>query len=140
MVVFCPFARLCFMTAVMENSIIAQNTCLQFCVIGRNSFVGAGTTFTDFNLVPKPLRAYFEGELQPIGTDVMGGCVGHNCRLGAGLSHYAGPHHRVGHDSDCLTERHVITKNVTYEESDHHKWPGGTELHPRLYDPNVRPL
>lgn len=137
---FLPFRAALFMTAVMENSIIAQNTCLQFCVIGRNSFVGAGTTFTDFNLVPKPLRAYFEGELQAIGSDVMGGCVGHNCRLGAGL--VIMPARTIESDTVVVAspERHVIVKNVTYEESDHHKWPGGTKLHPRLYDPNVRPL
>ena len=37
---------------------IAQNTCLQMCVIGRNTFVGAGSTFTDYNLVPAPLRGF----------------------------------------------------------------------------------
>jgi acetyltransferase-like isoleucine patch superfamily enzyme len=137
---FLPFRAALFATAVMENSIIAQNTCLQMCVVGRNSFIGAGTTFTDFNLVPKPLRAFFGGELQPIGTEVMGGCVGHNCRLGAGLIIY--PARMIESDSIVLptSERHVITKNITYEESDHHRIPGATELHPRLYDPNVRRL
>jgi carbonic anhydrase/acetyltransferase-like protein (isoleucine patch superfamily) len=42
------------MTTVMENSMIAQNTCLQMCVVGRNTFIGAGSTFTDFNLLPAP--------------------------------------------------------------------------------------
>ncbi len=137
---FLPFRAALFMTAVMENSIIAQNTCLQFCVVGRNSFIGAGTTFTDFNLVPKPLRAYFNDGLQPIGSEVMGGCVGHNCRLGAGLVIY--PARTIESDTIVLStqERRVIVKNVTYKESDHHSIPGGTELHPRLYDPNVRRL
>jgi len=35
-----------------DNSMVAQNTCLQMCVIGRNTFIGAGSTFTDFNLLP----------------------------------------------------------------------------------------
>jgi carbonic anhydrase/acetyltransferase-like protein (isoleucine patch superfamily) len=137
---FLPFRAALFMTAVMENSIVAQNTCLQFCVIGRNSFVGAGTTFTDFSVVPKPLRAFHNGELQPIGTEVMGGCVGHNCRLGAGLVIF--PARTIESDTIVVasSERRVISRNVTYEESDHHAWSGGTELHPRLYDPNVRPL
>jgi carbonic anhydrase/acetyltransferase-like protein (isoleucine patch superfamily) len=137
---FLPFRASLFMTAVMENSIIAQNTCLQFCVIGRNSFVGAGITFTDFNLVPKPLRAYYEGELQPIGSEVMGGCVGHNCRLGSGL--VIMPARTIESDTILVAspQRHVIIKNVSYEDSDHLKWSGGAELHPRLYDPNVRPL
>ncbi len=52
---FMPFRSALFMTTVMENSMIAQNTCLQMCVIGRNTFVGAGSTFTDYNLVPAAL-------------------------------------------------------------------------------------
>jgi carbonic anhydrase/acetyltransferase-like protein (isoleucine patch superfamily) len=137
---YLPFRAALLTTAVMENSIIAQNTCLQKCVIGRNSFVGAGTTFTDFNLVSKPIRAVFEGKLRPIGTEVMGGCVGHNCRLGSGLVIY--PARTIESDTVVLStlEWRVITKNVDYADSDHHKIPGGTELHPRLYDPNVRRL
>ncbi len=134
---YLPFRAALLMTAVMENSIIAQNTCLQKCVVGRNSFIGAGTTFTDFNLVPKPIRAFFEGDLQPVGTAVMGGCVGHNCRLGAGLIIY--PARTIESDTvlTASPQRRVITRNISYEESDHHKWPGATELHPRLYDPDV---
>jgi carbonic anhydrase/acetyltransferase-like protein (isoleucine patch superfamily) len=137
---FLPFRAALFMTAVMENSIIAQNACLQKCVVGRNSFVGAGTTFTDFNLVPKPIRAFYNGDLQPIGTEVMGGCVGHNCRVGSGLVIY--PARTIESDTIIFAtpERRVISKNVSYADSDHHKVPGGTELHPRLYDPNVRRL
>jgi UDP-N-acetylglucosamine diphosphorylase / glucose-1-phosphate thymidylyltransferase / UDP-N-acetylgalactosamine diphosphorylase / glucosamine-1-phosphate N-acetyltransferase / galactosamine-1-phosphate N-acetyltransferase len=137
---YLPFRAALLTTAVMENSIIAQNTCLQKCVIGRNSFVGAGITFTDFNLIPKPVRAVFQGELQPVGTEVMGGCVGHNCRLGSGLVIY--PARTVESDTVilCTGERRVIGKNISYADSDHHKIPGGTDLHPRLYDPNVRRL
>ena len=54
---FLPFRAALFMTTVMDNSMIAQNTCLQMCVVGRNTFIGAGSTFTDFNLVPAPIRA-----------------------------------------------------------------------------------
>lgn len=137
---FLPFRAALFATAVMENSIIAQNTCLQMCVVGRNSFVGAGTTFTDFNMVPKPLRAFYDGKLEPIGSEVMGGCVGHNCRVGSGLVIY--PARTIESDTIIFAtpERRVISKNVTYEESDHLKLPGGEALHPRLYDPNVKRL
>jgi carbonic anhydrase/acetyltransferase-like protein (isoleucine patch superfamily) len=137
---YLPFRSALFMTAVMENSIIAQNTCLQKCVVGRNSFIGAGTTFTDFNVIPIPMRAFFEGELQSVGTEVMGGCVGHNCRLGAGLIIY--PARTIESDTVLFAspERRVIAKNVTYEQSDHHKLPGGTKMHPRLYDPQIRRL
>ncbi len=138
---YLPFRAALLTTAVMENSIIAQNTCLQKCVVGRNSFIGAGSTFTDYNLVSdKPIRTFFDGKLQSTGTDVMGGCVGHNCRLGAGLIIH--PARTIESDTVLVAtqERWVISKNVTYEDSDHHKISGGTELHPRLYDPNVRRL
>jgi carbonic anhydrase/acetyltransferase-like protein (isoleucine patch superfamily) len=137
---YLPFRAALLTTAVMENSIIAQNTCLQKCVVGRNSFVGAGTTFTDFNLVPKPIRALFDGELQRVGTEVMGGCVGHNCRVGSGLVIY--PARTIESDTVIFAtpERRVISKNVTYAESDHHRIPGGTGLHPRRYDPHVTRL
>src|SRR5690606_35377560 len=54
---FLPFRAALYLTSVMESTIIAQNTCLQMCAIGRNSFIGAGNTFTDFNLIAqKPIR------------------------------------------------------------------------------------
>ncbi|NJN79595.1 MAG: multidrug transporter [Anaerolineales bacterium] len=54
---FLPFRTALFMSTLMENSMVAQNTCLQMCVVGRNTFIGAGSTFTDYNLIPTPLRA-----------------------------------------------------------------------------------
>lgn len=129
---FLPFRSALFMTSLMENSMVAQNTCLQLCVIGRNSFVGAGTTFTDFNLLPTPLKAVYEGRLVPTGMPVLGGCVGHNCRLGSGLVIY--PARMIESDVVLLAsgERRVITENVSYEQSDHHK-TRFAHLHPRLY-------
>jgi carbonic anhydrase/acetyltransferase-like protein (isoleucine patch superfamily) len=54
---FLPFRASLFMTTLMDNSMVAQNVCLQMCVIGRNSFIGAGSTFTDFNLCkPNPCK------------------------------------------------------------------------------------
>jgi carbonic anhydrase/acetyltransferase-like protein (isoleucine patch superfamily) len=54
---FLPFRAAMFMTTIMENSMIAQNTCLQMCVVGRNTFIGAGSTFTDYNLLPATIKA-----------------------------------------------------------------------------------
>jgi NDP-sugar pyrophosphorylase family protein len=83
---FLPFRASLFMTTLMDNSMVAQNTCLQMCVVGRNTFIGAGTTFTDFNLLPKPLSALDgSGRLSLANRPVLGGCVGHNCRLGSGM-------------------------------------------------------
>ena len=70
---FLPFRAALFMTTVMENSMIAQNTCLQMCVLGRNTFIGAGSTFTDYNLVPAPMRASDgNGKLSASNRPVLG--------------------------------------------------------------------
>ncbi|HSO13409.1 MAG TPA: DapH/DapD/GlmU-related protein [Anaerolineales bacterium] len=132
---FLPFRASLFMTTVMENSMIAQNTCLQMCVVGRNTFIGAGSTFTDYNLIPAPIRAMDgHGNLSHANRPVIGSAVGHNCRLGSGMIVY--PARMI--ESDVVLaasrERRVINKNVGYEDSDHHKFknPG---LHKRLYPP-----
>jgi carbonic anhydrase/acetyltransferase-like protein (isoleucine patch superfamily) len=129
---YIPFRAALFMSALMENSMVAQNACLQLCLVGRNSFVGAGVTFTDFNVIPKPLRTMHKGKLQPIGRTVWGGCVGHNCRIGADLTIYPG--RTIESDTVLVRsdKRAVINKNVSYEESDHHHLRDG-HLHRRLY-------
>ena len=119
---FLPFRTGLFMTTVMENSMIAQNTCLQMCVIGRNTFIGAGSTFTDYNLIPAPLRARDgNGELTLSNRPVMGSCVGHNCRIGSGMIIY--PARTIESDVVLIptTERRVIDHDIHFEDSDHHR-------------------
>ncbi len=72
------------------------------------------------------------GNLEPIGSPVMGCCVGHNCRIGAGLVFY--PARAIESDTVLLRsdERAVITENVTYDQSDHH-WLKNGGLHKPLY-------
>jgi carbonic anhydrase/acetyltransferase-like protein (isoleucine patch superfamily) len=129
---FLPFRTALYLTAVMENSIIAQNTCLQMCVIGRRSFVGAGNTFTDFNLIEqKPIRATNNrGELETVGQIVLGSGIGHNVRIGSGVVVYPG---RMI-ESDVVVvaspERRVIMRSIGYEESDHHQF---MRVHRRFY-------
>jgi len=128
-----PFRASLFMTTMMDNSMVAQNTCLQMCVIGRNTFVGAGSTFTDFNLLPAPIRARDGNhQLNYSNRPVLGGCVGHNCRLGSGMIVF--PARAI--ESDVVlfasAERRVIDHDVLYEESDHHRLPFAT-THMRLY-------
>ncbi|GIV64444.1 MAG: multidrug transporter [Chloroflexota bacterium] len=130
---FLPFRASLFMTTIMDNSMVAQNTCLQMCVVGRNTFIGAGSTFTDYNLIPSPIRARDAyGQLQPSNRPVLGGCVGHNCRIGAGMIVY--PARMI--ESDVILfaskERRVIDRDIRYEDSDHHRLKDG-HLHPRLY-------
>ncbi|NLE43355.1 MAG: multidrug transporter [Chloroflexi bacterium] len=130
---YLPFRAALFMSTIMEDSMLAQNTCLQFCSVGRNTFIGAGTTFTDFNLVPKPIRAPQHGALQDTGMPVLGGCVGHNCFVGSGLVVY--PARAIESDVVLLASaaRRVIDRNVYYEDGDHFAIKNGADLHERLY-------
>lgn len=133
---FLPFRASLFMTTFMDNSMVAQNTCLQMCVIGRNTFIGAGSTFTDFNLLPSRLKAINgKGQLADANREVLGGCVGHNCRLGSGMIIF--PARTVESDVVLFAspERRVIQKNITFEESDHHNL-AFSHLHEQLYDRN----
>lgn len=130
---FLPFRASLFMTTLMDNSMVAQNTCLQMCVVGRNTFIGAGNTFTDYNLLPAEIRALDgNGKLSNSNRPVLGGCVGHNCRIGTGMIVF--PARTI--ESDVVlfasAERRVIEKDVRYEESDHYKLRFA-HLHPRLY-------
>ncbi len=130
---FLPFRAALFETTIMDNSMVAQNTCLQMCVVGRNTFIGAGSTFTDYNLLPAPIKTLDGNEnLKPTNLPVLGGAVGHNCRIGAGMIVY--PARTI--ESDVVIaaskERRVIDKDVKYEDSDHHKMKN-SHLHKRLY-------
>ncbi len=130
---FLPFRSALFMTTLMDNSMVAQNTCLQMCVIGRNTFVGAGSTFTDFNLLPAPIRAMDgNGKLSLANRPVLGGCVGHNCRLGTGMIFF--PARTIESDVVLFAspERRIIDHDIRFEDSDHHKL-AFAHLHPRLY-------
>ena len=118
---FLPFRTALFMTTIMDHSMVAQNTCLQMCVIGRNTFIGAGSTWTDYNLLPTPIRARDGNrKLSLSNRPVMGGCVGHNCRIGSGMIVY--PARTI--ESDVVLaaskEWRVIDRDITFEESDHH--------------------
>ena len=130
---FLPFRTAMFMTTIMENSMIAQNTCLQMCVVGRNTFIGAGSTFTDYNLIPAPILARDgHNELNLSNRPVMGGCVGHNCRLGSGMIVF--PARTIESDVVLFAskERRVIDRDIRYEDSDHHQLKNAS-LHRRLY-------
>lgn len=130
---FLPFRASLFMTTFMDNSMVAQNTCLQMCVVGRNTFIGAGSTFTDFNILPTPLKARDgNGKLRDANRPVLGGCVGHNCRLGSGMIIF--PARTIESDVVLVAsgERRVISQDVRYEDSDHHFYDFA-DLHKRLY-------
>lgn len=130
---FLPFRASLTWTTLMDNTMVAQNTCLQMCVIGRNTFIGAGSTFTDFNLLPKPLLALDgNGDLSLANRPVLGGCVGHNCRLGSGMIVFPGRTIESDVVLFASPTRRVISRDVLYEDSDHHKLVFSS-IHPRLY-------
>lgn len=130
---FLPFRASLYRSVLMEDSMVAQNSCLQMCVVGRGSFVGAANTFTDFNLVDRPIRSHVGEQLEDTGMTALGGAVGHNVRIGSGMIIF--PARMI--DSDVILfaspERRIIRKNVMWEDSDHLKLAGGASLHPRLY-------
>ncbi len=134
---FLPFRAALFMSTVMDGSMVAQNTCLQFCSIGRETFIGAGNTFTDFNVLPKPIRAMDGERVQESGMAVLGGCVGHNCYIGSGMVIL--PARAIESDVVLFAspDRRVIDRTIYYEDSDHLTLEDGEKLHPRKYGPNV---
>jgi carbonic anhydrase/acetyltransferase-like protein (isoleucine patch superfamily) len=130
---FLPFRAALTWSTVMDNSMVAQNTCLQMCVLGRSTFVGAGNTFTDYNLLPAPIRALDgAGKLGIANRPVLGGCIGHNCRMGSGMIVF--PARTIESDVVLFAskERRVLDRDVHYEDSDHHGLKF-KNLHPRLY-------
>jgi len=137
---FLPFRASLFMTTVMEDSMVAQNTCLQMCVIGKRTFIGAGSTWTDYNLIPAPIRARDgNGNLGLSNRPVMGGCVGHNCRIGTGMIIY--PARTI--ESDVVLaaskERRMIERDISFEDSDHHHLKS-SELHQALYHKQAKDI
>ena len=113
---YLPFRAGIFMSTLMEKSMLAQNTCVQLCVIGRETFLGAGSTFTDFNLENRPLRTLHRGKLAEVGLPVLGGCVGHSCRIGSGFIIYPCRQIASGTTLAFTPGQQLIRKNVGIDE------------------------
>jgi carbonic anhydrase/acetyltransferase-like protein (isoleucine patch superfamily) len=109
---YLPFRSALFMTALMENSMVAQNTCLQLCVVGRNTFIGAGNTCTDFDLLGKPIKTLHNGKLEEVGLPVIGSAIGHNCKIGSGFVIYPARNIESGTTLIYGDDHAVIPKNV----------------------------
>ena len=104
-------------------------------VIGRNTFIGAGSTFTDFNLIPLPIRSRDgKDQLSISNRPVVGSCVGHNCRIGSGMIVY--PARTIESDVVLVAskDRRVIDRDVRFTDSDHHRLKNGS-LHLVRYRP-----
>lgn|SRR5574341_123525 len=129
---FFPWGASAYFTVFMENSSAAQNTSLEMSVVGRNTYIGGGTVFASFNLLPTPLHGMVEHPMATPDMPVLGACVGHNCRLGSGLVIY--PSRMIESDVILIPSptRRVIMNDIAYEESDHHA-SITPDTHPRLY-------
>lgn len=110
---YLPFRAALFMTVLMENSMVAQNTCLQLCVVGRNTFIGAGNTCTDFDLLGKPIKTLHRGRLEEVGLPVIGSAIGHNCKIGSGFVIYPARNIESGTVLIYGDDHSVIPKNVS---------------------------
>jgi carbonic anhydrase/acetyltransferase-like protein (isoleucine patch superfamily) len=111
---YLPFNASLFMTTLMDNSMVAQLSCLQLCVVGRNTFIGAGNIFTDFDLVNRPLQTFHKGELHEVGLPVLGSAVGHNCKIGSGFVIY--PARMIGSNTTLIyaDKEAVVSRNVQH--------------------------
>lgn len=103
---FLPWNAALFMTTLMDNSMVAQLSCLQMCVVGRNTFIGAGNIFTDFHLLNRQLQTFHrwkgsdEVKLEDIGLPVIGSAIGHNCKIASGFVFY--PARMIGSNTVLL--------------------------------------
>ena len=91
---------------------VAQNSTLQLCVVGRNTFIGANNVFTDFDLMDNPVQTFHNGSLQDVGLLVLGSAVGHNVKIGSGFVVY--PARMIGSNATLLFvhEDNLVRKNV----------------------------
>ena len=107
-----------FMSALMDNSMVAQLSCLQMCVVGRNTFIGAGNILTDFNLANDEIQTFHQRrgaagpQLEDVGLPVIGSAVGHNCKIGSGFVFYPG--RMIGSNTTLIygEPSTVISRNI----------------------------
>ena len=114
---YLPWNAGLFMTTLMDNSMVAQLSCLQMSVVGRNTFIGAGNIFTDFDLMNRPIHTYHKGKLEEVGLPVVGSAVGHNCKIGSGFVIY--PARLIGSNTTLIyaDPNAVVGSNVQHVAS-----------------------
>ncbi len=129
---FFPGGASAYFSVFMQGSTAGQNATLEMSVVGRHSYIGAGAIFTNYNLMSDPIRLSVDYAQVEVPIPVLGGCVGHNCRIGSGLVVYPG---RTIESDVVLFQspnRQVIMNDILYEESDHHALYDSA-AHPRQY-------
>jgi UDP-N-acetylglucosamine diphosphorylase / glucose-1-phosphate thymidylyltransferase / UDP-N-acetylgalactosamine diphosphorylase / glucosamine-1-phosphate N-acetyltransferase / galactosamine-1-phosphate N-acetyltransferase len=139
---FLPWNAAIFMTTLMDNTMIAQLSCLQMCVVGRNTFIGAGNIFTDFHLLNRSLQTFHQRKntdrpvLEEVGLPVIGSAIGHNVKIGSGFVFYparmigsnttliyAAPDTVVGHNINVVFEKPVDQEDDRDAARTVYLWP-----------------
>ncbi len=147
---YLPWNTALFMTTLMDNSMVAQLSCLQMCVVGRNTFIGAGNIFTDFDLLGRPLHTFHQWKgadrptLEEVGLAVLGSAIGHNCKVGSGFVIYPGrmigsnttiiydaPDSVIGHNVNLVTHQDGLPEESDEPQRVVYRWP-------RRFDPDAR--
>lgn len=136
---FLPFNAGLFMTTLMENSMVAQNSTLQLCVVGRNTFIGANNCFTDFNLQNEPIKIMHRGRAVEVNMPVLGSAVGHNVKVGSGFVVYPGrmieSNAVIIFDDDTSLIRRTVPGHDLDDTDDHTGEPRRIVYHwPHIYD------
>jgi hypothetical protein len=107
---------------------------MQFGSIGRDTFIGGGTKFADFNLPEnKSIRVTDRGGSQQTGMPVLGGSMGHSGFIGTAVVVY--PARAIESDVALLPSDYarVIDRTVSYGYSDHFGIEGGPDAYRRRY-------
>jgi acetyltransferase-like isoleucine patch superfamily enzyme len=133
---FLPWNAALFMTTLMNNAMVAQLSCLQMCVVGRNTFIGAGNIFTDFHLLDRQLQTFhrWKGAAKPtledVGLPVIGSVVGHNVKIGSGFVFY--PARMIGSNTTLVyaAPDTVVGHNVNIRHDIHTEVEDGDSAEP----------
>jgi carbonic anhydrase/acetyltransferase-like protein (isoleucine patch superfamily) len=83
----------------------ALTTCplLNTSVMGRDSFFAIGSVLTDFRFDGRPVTVMKDGKVVDSGQTILGGCLGHNAYVGAGV--IVAPGREIPNGAKLLPER-----------------------------------
>lgn len=134
---FFPVGAGATQSVFLEGASVGPGAAVEMTLIGRDSSVGGATAFTPYPVLDTPIEVTAGSVSVPVDMQMLGGCVGHNCRIGPGMVIMPGR----AIESDVVLmpapERRVIMQDIRYEESDHHATPDAqrhVRLYPRAYE------
>ena len=89
----------------------ALTTCsfLNAFVMGRNSFIAVGSVLTDYRFDGKAVTVLKDGKVVDSGHIILGGCLGHNAYVGAGVT--IAPGREIHNGAKLLPNHHEHAGN-----------------------------